>query len=67
LSDIGKHSMKKYQGKPRHINEIYKKRGAIVHKTPGILEGQLIIKIGVAMVRPAEFIIIKFSHKMQAS
>ncbi len=32
-----------------------------------ILEGRLIIEIGMAVVRPAEFIILKFSHKMQVS
>ena len=32
-----------------------------------ILEGRLIIEIGMAAVRPAEFIILKFSHKMQES
>ncbi|WP_333873253.1 phage tail sheath family protein [Methylobacter sp.] len=30
-----------------------------------ILEGRLIVTIGVAAVRPAEFIILRFSHKMQ--
>jgi len=30
-----------------------------------ILDGKLIIEIGMAVVRPAEFIILKFSHKMQ--
>ena len=30
-----------------------------------ILEGKLIIEIGMAVVRPAEFIILRFSHKMQ--
>ncbi|MEM6723361.1 MAG: phage tail sheath C-terminal domain-containing protein [Bacteroidota bacterium] len=30
-----------------------------------ILEGRMIIEIGMAAVRPAEFIILKFSHKMQ--
>ena len=30
-----------------------------------ILEGKMIIEIGMAVVRPAEFIILKFSHKMQ--
>lgn len=30
-----------------------------------ILEGRLIIEIGMAAVRPAEFIILKFSHKLQ--
>ena len=32
-----------------------------------ILEGRLIIEIGMAVVRPAEFIILQFSHKMQTS
>ena len=30
-----------------------------------ILEGKLIIEIGMAAVRPAEFVILRFSHKMQ--
>jgi uncharacterized protein len=32
-----------------------------------ILEGRMIIEIGMAAVRPAEFIILRFSHKMQES
>jgi phage tail sheath protein FI len=32
-----------------------------------ILEGRMIIEIGMAAVRPAEFIIIRFSHKMAES
>lgn len=32
-----------------------------------ILEGRLIIEIGVAAVRPAEFIILRFMHKLQES
>jgi phage tail sheath protein FI len=32
-----------------------------------ILEGRMIIEIGLAAVRPAEFIILKFSHKMAES
>ena len=32
-----------------------------------ILEGRMIIEIGMAVVRPAEFIILKFSHKMAES
>lgn len=32
-----------------------------------ILEGRMIIEIGMAVVRPAEFIIVKFAHKMQVS
>jgi hypothetical protein len=30
-----------------------------------ILEGRLIVEIGMAVVRPAEFIILRFSHKLQ--
>lgn len=32
-----------------------------------IQEGYLIVEIGMAVVRPAEFIILKFSHKLQES
>jgi phage tail sheath protein FI len=32
-----------------------------------ILEGKMIVEIGLAVVRPAEFIILRFSHKMQES
>lgn len=32
-----------------------------------ILEGRLIVEIGMAAVRPAEFVILKFSHKLQQS
>ncbi|HEY1020962.1 MAG TPA: phage tail sheath C-terminal domain-containing protein, partial [Flavisolibacter sp.] len=32
-----------------------------------ILEGQLIVEIGMAAVRPAEFIILRFSHMLQQS
>lgn len=32
-----------------------------------ILEGRMIVEIGMAVVRPAEFIILRFSHKMQES
>lgn len=32
-----------------------------------ILEGQMIIEVGMAVVRPAEFIILRFAHKMQTS
>lgn len=32
-----------------------------------ILEGRLIVEIGMAVVRPAEFIILRFSHKMVES
>jgi hypothetical protein len=30
-----------------------------------ILEGRMILEVGVAAVRPAEFIILRFSHKLQ--
>jgi len=29
-----------------------------------VLEGRMIIELGVAAVRPAEFIILRFSHKL---
>jgi phage tail sheath protein FI len=32
-----------------------------------ILEGRMIVQIGMAVVRPAEFIILEFSHKLQTS
>lgn len=32
-----------------------------------VLEGRMNVEIGMAVVRPAEFIILKFSHKMQES
>lgn len=32
-----------------------------------ILEGRMIVEIGMAVVRPAEFIILRFSHKLQES
>jgi uncharacterized protein len=32
-----------------------------------ILNGRMIVEIGMAAVRPAEFVILKFSHKMQES
>jgi len=32
-----------------------------------ILEGRMIVEIGMAVVRPAEFIILRFSHKMAES
>ena len=33
--------------------------------TQDILEGRMIVEIGIAAVRPAEFIILRFTHKMQ--
>jgi phage tail sheath protein FI len=32
-----------------------------------ILEGRMIVEIGMAVVRPAEFIVLRFSHKLQTS
>ncbi|WMJ72676.1 phage tail sheath subtilisin-like domain-containing protein [Cytophagaceae bacterium ABcell3] len=32
-----------------------------------ILEGRMIVEIGMAVVRPAEFIVLRFSHMMQES
>jgi phage tail sheath protein FI len=32
-----------------------------------ILEGRMIVEIGVAAVRPAEFIVLRFSHKLQGA
>lgn len=32
-----------------------------------VLEGRMIVEIGMAVVRPAEFIILRFSHKMVVS
>ena len=32
-----------------------------------VLEGRMIVEIGIAAVRPAEFIILRFSHKLQTS
>jgi phage tail sheath protein FI len=32
-----------------------------------ILEGRMIVEVGMAVVRPAEFIILRFAHKMQTS
>jgi phage tail sheath protein FI len=32
-----------------------------------LLAGRLNVEIGMAVVRPAEFIVLKFSHKLQTS
>ena len=39
----------------------------ITMTTDDILNGRLIVEIGLAAVRPAEFIILRFSHKLQES
>ncbi|MFN0175732.1 MAG: phage tail sheath family protein [Saprospiraceae bacterium] len=52
--------------KPEHA--FYVKVGLPDTMTPlDILEGRMIVEIGMAAVRPAEFIILRFSHKMQES
>lgn len=33
--------------------------------TQDVLEGRMIVEIGIAAVRPAEFIVLRFSHKLQ--
>jgi phage tail sheath protein FI len=33
--------------------------------TQDVLEGRMIVEIGIAAVRPAEFIILRFTHKLQ--
>ncbi len=32
-----------------------------------VLEGRMIVEIGIAAVRPAEFIVLRFSHKLQTA
>jgi phage tail sheath protein FI len=32
-----------------------------------ILEGKMIVEVGMAAARPAEFIILRFEHKLQES
>ncbi len=39
----------------------------VTMNTQDILEGRMNVEIGMAVVRPAEFIILKFSHKLQTS
>jgi uncharacterized protein len=52
--------------KPEHA--FYVKVGLNVTMTAqDILEGYMNVEIGMAAVRPAEFIVLKFSHKMQES
>lgn len=52
--------------KPEHA--FFVKVGLGETMTPqDILEGRMIVEIGMAVVRPAEFIILRFSHKMQES
>jgi uncharacterized protein len=52
--------------KPEHA--FYVRVGLGVTMTSlDVLEGRLNVEIGMAVVRPAEFIILKFSHKLQES
>ncbi|MGF2414347.1 phage tail sheath family protein [Ferruginibacter sp.] len=52
--------------KPEHA--FYVKVGLNITMTAqDILEGYMNVEIGMAAVRPAEFIVLKFSHKMQES
>ncbi len=52
--------------KPEHA--FYVSVGLDKTMTPlDILEGRMIVEIGMAAVRPAEFIILQFSHKMAES
>lgn len=52
--------------KPEHA--FYVAVGLNKTMTPlDILEGRMIVEIGMAVVRPAEFIILRFSHKMAES
>jgi phage tail sheath protein FI len=52
--------------KPEHA--FYVSVGLGKTMTPiDILEGRMIVEIGMAVVRPAEFIILRFSHKMAES
>jgi hypothetical protein len=32
-----------------------------------VLEGRMIVEIGIAAVRPSEFIILRFTHQLQAA
>ena len=52
--------------KPEHA--FYVSLGLGKTMTPlDILEGRMIVEIGMAAVRPAEFIVLRFSHKMPES
>lgn len=52
--------------KPEHAYYVNCALG-ITMTAQDILEGRLIIEIGMAAVRPAEFIVLRFSHKLQQS
>lgn len=52
--------------KPEHAFYVKCGLGATM-TSQDILEGRMIVEIGLAVVRPAEFIVLRFSHKMQES
>jgi len=52
--------------KPEHAFFVHVGLGTTM-TAQDILEGRLIIKIGMAAVRPAEFIVLQFQHKLQES
>lgn len=52
--------------KPEHAFFVHAGLGQTM-TAQDILEGRMIIEIGMAVVRPAEFIILRFSHQMQQS
>jgi phage tail sheath protein FI len=53
---------------PKPETAYYVQVGLGTTMTPqDVLEGRMIVKIGVAAVRPAEFIVLKFSHKLQTA
>ncbi|SHJ77055.1 hypothetical protein SAMN02745165_03133 [Malonomonas rubra DSM 5091] len=53
-------------GKPEHAFFVKVGLGETM-TAQDILEGRMNVEIGMAVVRPAEFIILKFSHKMMES
>lgn len=52
--------------KPEHAYYVNCGLG-VTMSSQDILEGRLIVEIAMAAVRPAEFVILKFSHKLQES
>ncbi len=52
----------------RPVDAFFVKVGLGSTMTPvDILEGRMFVEIGMAVVRPAEFIILRFSHKLQTA
>lgn len=52
--------------KPEHAYYVNCGLG-VTMSSQDILEGRLIVEVAMAAVRPAEFVILKFSHKLQQS